>query len=583
VTRQVEALPQLLSRLAAVVPDADGPAVEELVRRVGDQVLRVLVVGEAKRGKSTLINALLGLDVLPTGVVPLTAVTTTVVHGNDEGIRVHFADGTRERFALAALADYVTEAGNPANRRGVTDVLVELPAPALDPGVELVDTPGVGSVYAHNTHEATQALTRMDAAVFVLTVDPPISDSERALLRQVRDNAVRVFCVLNKIDRLSPDELREAQAFTERVLEDDLGQPVTVWPVSARAALHARSAATGGSAGSVAGFDSFSGALRGYLVESRTVDLTRSVATRAERLARGAAETAAATLAALSMSQQDLDRKLDTFAERLAAVRQDRSETQAIATSELHRLLSETNEQADTLRRDAEPALLAAVDAALDRTSGSTREIEQHALEDAAEAIRTTVDGWRRRRGKELGATLADLEHRLAQRLHTHIAAVRDAASSLFDLELPAAPTPVTLAGTATFSYRFTADPGQLDMLAAAMRYRLPAAIGRRQVATYVRNRAATLLDQHIGRARADFQYQLAETGRRFVAELDRRFDQAAGRIADAVSTAGRIRREHAGQVATLRQQASARHEVASDLADRFAAVHADLTATAGG
>jgi len=79
--------------------------------------LRVAVVGEATRGKSTLINALLGHAVLPAGETPLTTVVTTVRHGQDPHAEVRFLDGHEETHPLAALVDLVAEAGNPRNRR----------------------------------------------------------------------------------------------------------------------------------------------------------------------------------------------------------------------------------------------------------------------------------------------------------------------------------------------------------------------------------------------------------------------------------------------------------------------------------
>jgi len=80
--------------------------------------------------------------VLPSGVTPLTAVTTTVRYGDDEHALARFRDGHEEKHPLAALTDLVTERGNPGNRRGIADVTVYLAAPVLAGGVELVDTPG---------------------------------------------------------------------------------------------------------------------------------------------------------------------------------------------------------------------------------------------------------------------------------------------------------------------------------------------------------------------------------------------------------------------------------------------------------
>jgi hypothetical protein len=163
--------------------------------RLRDARLRMLVAGEAKRGKSTLVNALLGRDVLPAGVTPLTALPTTVRYGQDENVSAVFTDGRAERFPLAALEDLVTERRNPANCRQLSAVTVLLDVPVLARGVKLVDTPGTGSVNTHNTAAAEAALETMDAAVFVLTADPPMSASERELMARVADRSVRVFLV----------------------------------------------------------------------------------------------------------------------------------------------------------------------------------------------------------------------------------------------------------------------------------------------------------------------------------------------------------------------------------------------------
>jgi ribosome biogenesis GTPase A len=104
-------------------------------------------------GKSTLLNALLGQDVLPTSVIPLTAIPTFIRHAASPGARVHYQDGrTPEEFSserikevTAFLLKYVTESGNPKNRLGVSQVDVLHPAAILARGVVLIDTPGIGS------------------------------------------------------------------------------------------------------------------------------------------------------------------------------------------------------------------------------------------------------------------------------------------------------------------------------------------------------------------------------------------------------------------------------------------------------
>jgi small GTP-binding protein len=258
---------------------ADGPDRDDVAAlrdRVDSSRLRVLVAGEAKRGKSTLLNALLGRDVLPVGVIPLTAVPTTVVLAlGEEGVEVAFSRGRGSRMPLSALPDFCTERGNPGNYRHVTAITVRLDAPILARGVEIVDMPGTGSVHAHNTAAADAALPSMDAAIFVLTADPPVSASERDLLRRVAALSVALFIVLNKADYLDEASLSEAQEFTARVVAEAAGRPETVYPLSARGAL---------GADGDQGFTAFAADFTAYLEASRTSGLEVSVIRHARRI-----------------------------------------------------------------------------------------------------------------------------------------------------------------------------------------------------------------------------------------------------------------------------------------------------------
>jgi predicted GTPase len=167
--------------------------------------LQVAVLGQFKRGKSTFINALLGIAVLPSAVVPATAIPTFIAWGPALLIRVTYQDSRpADEFrpatpseAQEALRQWVTEEGNPKNRRGVKRVDLRLPANILRAGMVVIDTPGIGSTLQHNTDTALQVLPECDAALFILSADPPITQAELAYLAQVQRHAVRVFFVLN--------------------------------------------------------------------------------------------------------------------------------------------------------------------------------------------------------------------------------------------------------------------------------------------------------------------------------------------------------------------------------------------------
>lgn len=119
------------------------------------------------------------------------------------------AAGLRDLTSLASEAGEAVE--------------VFLPSPLLSSGMCLVDTPGIGSVFAGNTMTTHEFVPHVDAAIVVLGAEPPISGEELALVEEVSRHVEKLFFVLNKADRLPAGQSDEAARFTERVLKESLG------------------------------------------------------------------------------------------------------------------------------------------------------------------------------------------------------------------------------------------------------------------------------------------------------------------------------------------------------------------------
>jgi GTP-binding protein EngB required for normal cell division len=267
----------------------------------------VAVVGQFKRGKSSLINALLGREVLPADVAPVTSVITIVEHGSSERATVFYKDARSEGVELAELARFVAEEANPGNREGVQAVTVELPAELLEHGVRLVDTPGVGSVFAANSEITRQFLPRIDVAIVVLGADPPISGDELALLQAIAPRAERLVYVLNKIDRVGEVTRRKAEAFARDVIARSLGaDPGGMIHTSARKALQE-------------GHDDGVAALHAAVQELATGSGARLARTSAARAARNLAAHLVRQLdleeIALSTPLAELDKEMTAFTE----------------------------------------------------------------------------------------------------------------------------------------------------------------------------------------------------------------------------------------------------------------------------
>ena len=214
----------------------------DLVVKLAEDRFNLAVVGQFKRGKSSLMNAVIGRDLLPTGILPLTSVITALCYGPRESVWLRRRDSRfKQEIRTDELADYVTERGNPGNEKRLLEARVEMPLAFLRRGLYFIDTPGVGSASRENTATAYDFLPSADAVIFVTSVDSPLGAEEQQFLTDIRAHVSRLMVVVNKIDEVEGSELEEVLAYIRDRVAETIGTVgVPVFPVSARAALDAK-------------------------------------------------------------------------------------------------------------------------------------------------------------------------------------------------------------------------------------------------------------------------------------------------------------------------------------------------------
>lgn len=236
-----------LERLAALASTGGFAGIEADARALADRLSEgrfyLACLGQFKRGKSTLIDALLGEPVLPIGVLPVTAVPTVVRYGRERVARVRTGAGEWRQIDVGAIEQYVSEADNPNNERGVTAIEVFMPSSLLEEGMCLVDTPGIDSVFENSTARTRNFIPHIDAAIVVLGADPPISASEANLAAEVARHVKDVIFVMNKADRVSDQDLASARDFAIKILRSRLNRPIEIYEISARQVLDERTSA----------------------------------------------------------------------------------------------------------------------------------------------------------------------------------------------------------------------------------------------------------------------------------------------------------------------------------------------------
>jgi GTP-binding protein EngB required for normal cell division len=199
---------RLGSEAVTLAVDADRKDLASVVREEEDRVrtgaARVVVIGEKKRGKSSLINALIGRPKL----LPVDADVATSVHlvvgyaSEDRAVVVDDKHPDGAKIPLAAIAEYAAldpQTGT-ALHTDVMEVEVRLPEPLLAAGLELIDTPGVGGLVAGHVTRTLATLERADALLFVVDGQSELTKSECEFLRQATERVATVVFVLTKKD-----------------------------------------------------------------------------------------------------------------------------------------------------------------------------------------------------------------------------------------------------------------------------------------------------------------------------------------------------------------------------------------------
>lgn len=179
-----------------------------------DELFLLVVVGEFNSGKSALINAFLGQEMLQEGVTPTTAQIHLVRYGESQERRM--------------LEEGVWAVGAPL------DILRE---------INLVDTPGTNAIIRRHEAITDEFVPRSDLVLFVTSADRPFTESERLFLQRIRDWGKKVVFVVNKIDILErPEDLSQVVSFVAENARSTLGVTSEIFPVSARLAARAKAA-----------------------------------------------------------------------------------------------------------------------------------------------------------------------------------------------------------------------------------------------------------------------------------------------------------------------------------------------------
>ena len=205
-----------------------------LVDKLSNSNMTISVIGQFKRGKSTLSNCILGKNYMPVGIVPITSAVTKVVYGR-QSAEVCFENGEIRSVEVDELSAYISEQENAQNKLGVKEVVIHSESDFLKNGITYVDTPGVGSFHKNNTEVAYDYMKESDAVIFLLSVDSPINQIEIDFLQSTKEYAGKFYFAVNKIDTVSTGDLEAYTEYCAGLLSEIMEtSAIKLTPVSAK-------------------------------------------------------------------------------------------------------------------------------------------------------------------------------------------------------------------------------------------------------------------------------------------------------------------------------------------------------------
>jgi len=368
------------------------PALATIIDRLETDTFEIAVFGRVSSGKSSLLNQIVGQDLLPVGVNPITAVPTRLAYGSEPRATAWFADRKPEHFSIERLAEFVTEQHNPTNVQHVTRIVVELPAHRLQEGVVYVDTPGLGSLATSGAAETKAYLPRCDLGVVLIDAGSTLTEDDLATIQTLYDAGIPASVLLSKADLLAPADRDRALQYVAGHIRSDLGLELPVHAISIKA--------------------EYSGLLEEWLdteilpLYDRHAELARQSLNRKIGALRLGVEAAIRARMKLSGPRIDLDtqRGLETEL-RTAAGRIAQARTACIDISDAFR------ECADGLIQAAAKNLTDAWDSGATATSEDLvrSKLEQAAAERAAE-IASAIQEAARNAGSVLAKVAAALD-----------------------------------------------------------------------------------------------------------------------------------------------------------------------------
>ena len=550
-------LDQALKALCKLAHERASKRLQEQTEKFREKLeavtFNLLVLGEFKRGKSTLINSLLGADVLPMATVPLTSVITIIHYAEQAILKISFLGGETKTDRVESLPSYVTERANPHNKKGVQLVYLGYPAKFLEPGIRIVDTPGTGSVYLHNTQTTQDFLPESDGVVFVFVADQPATRNELDLLKESMNYSARQFYVMNKIDHMETDGLQESQSFLQDTLREELGAPCKIYPISASRALQAKLHKEA----PAPEFQNLENAISTFALKEKGDALLQSIASKMLALIHETEQLLAIEKHSMELPVARLSECLDKLSMAKIEIARQQQDAEFILRGEINKLVSRVEKDLKPVVEMHDGPLQKQIEQEYETHKDLSKDdLIEHLRTELKRQITKIFDDWRKDENKRIDETFAHLNARFVDKANHVIAEIKSLTSQLFQIEVNTYFEIETLKMQSRHYYAVD-NPFMLSM--QLMPLLLPDVLSKNIIRGKFVEAAREELSRNSGRLRADYQERLEASSRAFLNNFRKKtvgaLEEIESIIKRAIQSAENAKEESATTAATLRQQ----------------------------
>ena len=545
-----ETLKKEINFLREITPKS--AALDKALDKLESEQFNLVVVGQFKRGKSTFINALLGDDIVPSSILPLTSIVTIISYSQIKKAKVKFLDNSKKEIEIEEIEKYVTEKHNPKNRLNVKEVYVFHPSEYLKKGVRIIDTPGIGSVFKHNTDVALSFLPYCDAAVFVMSPDPPLTEAEIDFLKNVKVYTEKFFFVLNKIDIVSEDELDEVVEFNRSLLKEHTqNNNIKIYPISAKTALKAKINKDSNLL-KQSRIKSIEESLEEFIAKERMNIIATSVINAILRHINNELTAYKLQKETQKLSIEELTDKVKKFDEFIKTVKDEAEEYEYILDKRIDKIYKELDEETEKLKEKWLPSLIEKMQKHFEEKTKeklSTEEFENYMTQKMNGYIMEIFSEWRKEQSEIISDKVERIYEDLAKRINAKIEEIINTASSIFDVKLNAYIDKERLTQKSDFYFMLEDQMGILNIFATTFRTKLPFFIGKKIAQKHIKKTTIELFDRHCGRVRYDLTKRVRETTFRFKDQLKDKLDLTIEAIQDALDKAVKLKQENEKQV----------------------------------